>query len=100
MGSKPRPVGKPKVVEEQDEEEEGRSSLGRTKRKPDAGKAEAQDIGSDNGAVDRSSEAKMKEPDRSSKRTSSYLDEVLAEKRRKKQKKKSKNKVNPTDGKD
>lgn len=100
MGSKPPPVDKPKVAEAQDEEGEGRSSVGRTKRRPDFGKAVAEDAGSDGGDLDPSTATKQKEPGRSSKRTRSYLDEVLAEKERKKQKKKSKNKANPPDRKD
>lgn len=101
VGSKPRPVDKPKVAEEQEEEEEeGRSSVGRTKRRPESGKAVAEDAGSDSGDLDPSTATKQKEPGRSSKRTRSYLDEVLAEKERKKQKKKSKNKANPPDRKD
>jgi len=98
VGSKPRPVDRPKVVPEQDEEEEGRSSLGRTKRRPHDEKVEAEDLGSDGGDVDRRSVTNKKEPSRPSKRTASYLDEVLAEKQRKKQRKKQKNKGFPQEG--
>ncbi|MCJ1243302.1 hypothetical protein MMC30_000499 [Trapelia coarctata] len=100
VGSKPRPVDKPKLAEEQDDEGEGRSSLGRMKRRPQVKKAEPEDLGSDSGDVDRSSVMKKKEPSRSSKRIGSYLDEVLAEKQRKKQRKKQKNKADPQEGND
>ena len=90
LGSKPRPVATKLVVEEDVEEDLGRSALGKPKRKieADALGAEREDGYGDDDEVPSRSKTGGKGSASSSKRGSTYLDEVLAEKLRKKKKKK------------
>ena len=93
LGSKPRPAVS-KTSEEEDDDGEGRSALGKSKTK----KTIAVEGVGENSAVDddKTLDDKTGEDDRSSrliKRGSTYLDEVLAEKQRKKHKKKHKSTV-------
>ncbi|MCJ1414101.1 hypothetical protein MMC32_000426 [Xylographa parallela] len=90
LGSKPRPIPTTLPVDEDVEEDGGRSSLGKPKRKIGASLLV---IEQDEGAVDNNeplprSKTGGKGSASSSKRGSTYLDEVLAEKLRKKTKKK------------
>ena len=86
--SKPMPVGMKRWVEESDEEdEEGRSGLGRSKR----GKKEKFEEGTqEEGKPDLEAREQSSLQEvvvvRGKKRSSNYLDEVLAEKQRKKKK--------------
>ncbi|MCJ1281255.1 hypothetical protein MMC26_000573 [Xylographa opegraphella] len=89
MGSKPRPVVTKRVVDEE-QEEFGRSSLGKPKRKLEAGSLDAEPgegRGDENEPLHRSNTRGIGSGS-SAKRRSTYLDEVLAEKLRKKKKKK------------
>lgn len=92
-GSKPRPAAVKRDWESEDDDEIGRSSLGKSKRKKVAAMQEAADGGDvedvralDGGGVENFDDA------RPPKKARNYLDEVLAEKSRKKQKKKNKKK--------
>lgn len=91
LGSKPRPADVKREWDSDDEDEAGRSSLGKSKRKKVAATREAADGGDDEGvkALD-GEETKRLDNSRPPKKASNYLDEVLAEKSRKKQKKKNK----------
>ncbi|MCJ1379817.1 hypothetical protein MMC17_002920 [Xylographa soralifera] len=90
LGSKPRPVATRLVVEEEVEDDAGRSSLGKPKRKVEADllEAEREEGGDDNNKPLPRFDTKGKGSISSSKRGNTYLDEVLAEKLRKKKKKK------------
>ncbi|MCJ1431043.1 hypothetical protein MMC27_000393 [Xylographa pallens] len=89
LGSKPRPVPIKLAVDDNAEEDVGRSSLGKPKRKAEAEllDAEREDGGIDNNEPLPRSNTRGKGSTSSSKRGSTYLDEVLAEKLRKKKKK-------------
>ena len=87
--SKPRPTPVRRAAE--DDEEEGRSSLGKSKRRKTFDKQESamQDYNAE--AKEATTSRLSKDATRRSKKSgNSYLDEVLAEKQRKKQKKKRK----------
>ena len=96
--SKPMPVEMKRRMEDWDEEdeEEGRSGLGRSKRTGKAGvKKQVQEdsrTGPDDG-----DDAAMNKTMTKKKRSNNYLDEILAEKQRKKRKKKAKHKVESDD---
>ncbi|MCJ1392079.1 hypothetical protein MMC18_004946 [Xylographa bjoerkii] len=89
LGSKPRPVATKQVVEEEVEEEAGRSLLGKPKRRIGPDLQEAEEVERRGGRneplpyFNTGGKSSMS----SSKRGSTYLDEVLAEKLRKKKKK-------------
>ena len=90
LGSKPRPIPTTLPVDEDMEEDGGRSSLGKPKWILEADVLETEQ---DEGVVDNNeplprSNTRGKRSTSSSKRGSTYLDEVLAEKLRKKKKKK------------
>jgi hypothetical protein len=84
---KPMPQKKDKVVEEDEDDEGGRSALGRSKRKKPATKivedGDGVTVESKPILADTTSEPRPKK-----KKTSSYLDEILEQKARKKKKKK------------
>ena len=90
LGSKPRPVATEPVADEDGEEDLGRSSLGKPKRKieADSPDVEQEERGGDNNEALHQFNSRGKGSTSSSKRGSTYLDEVLAEKLRKKKKKK------------
>ena len=90
-GSKPLPPPTKRELKSDDEEEAGRSSLGKSKRKRVVSRREAAD-GEDDGDVKATFGGAAETPDnpRPPKKASNYLDEVLAERSRKKQKKKNK----------
>lgn len=93
LGSKPRPVPAKRELVSEDEDEAGRSSVGKSKRKKVAsrlGVADGQD-GEDVKAPDGGA-AQVPDDPRPPKKASNYLDEVLAERSWKKQKKKNKKK--------
>ncbi|MCJ1401497.1 hypothetical protein MMC11_004711 [Xylographa trunciseda] len=90
LGSKPRPVVTKQAVEEEMEEDAGRSSLGKPKRRVEASSVEGEEQeeqGDDKGSFPRPN-TRIQGSISSKKRTSTYLDEVLAEKSRKRKKKK------------
>lgn len=81
-------------LESEDEDEAGRSSLGKSKRKKVVSSQEGVDGDDDGDAkIPDRGEAEIPRNPRPPKKTSNYLDEVLAEKSRKKQKKDKKRKV-------
>ena len=90
LGSKPRPIVS-KTPEEEEDDEEGRSGLGKSKTK----RPISVEIADEKlGAVDEKElDGKDDGSSRPIKRGSTYLDEVLAEKQRKKHKKKRKSTV-------
>ena len=91
LGSKPRPMTTSKVDVEEEDDEEGRSTLGKSKAKKKIPIQQGpENLEDDSKEVNDHMEASNADPSRPSKRVSSYLDEVLAEKHRKKQKKKKK----------
>lgn len=90
-GGKPRPLGSTREVDrESGDEEEGRSSLGKPKRKRRVEEAEGGATVSDE-EVTRVSEASMG-TSQPQKRAINYLDQVLAEKSRRQRKKSRKRK--------
>lgn len=98
VGSKPRPVIA-KVLEEDENDDGGRSSVGKPKRDRQAHmpvSEHEQEHFDDAGSQSRGA-IRLKEQTTSSKRARSYLDEVLAEKMRKKARKKQKSKYTEED---
>lgn len=84
LGSKPRPAVPERVVREDSEDEGGRSSLGKSKRKRHAEGEEANVEARANEAT-RAVKSRSDEASEQPRKASNYLDQVLAEKSRKKQ---------------
>ncbi|MCJ1472761.1 hypothetical protein MMC13_001410 [Lambiella insularis] len=100
IGSKPRPAASTVREEMRDDnDEEGRSSLGKPKRGAKANRpvVEEQEHADEIGTQSHDA-TELHELHSSSKRARNYLDEVLAEKMRKKAKKKQKSKLVLDDG--
>jgi len=90
VGSKPRPLGSTREIGQESGDEEGRSSLGKSKRKRRVGETE-EGAGISDEEVTRVSKASMG-TSRPQKRAVNYLDQVLAEKSRRQRKKSKKRK--------
>lgn len=89
LGSKSRPAAVKREWDSDDEDEAGRSSLGKSKRKKVAATREAAGGGDDEDVrAPDGEEIRRLDASRLPKKARNYLDEVLAEKSRKKQKKK------------
>ena len=88
MGSKPRPVDSRREVSQESEDEGGRSSLGKSKRKRQVEQVDAE-ISDEEATKVTKAKMRLHLP---SKRAVNYLDQVLAEKSRKKHKKTKKQK--------
>ncbi|MCJ1359852.1 MAG: hypothetical protein MMC33_009855 [Icmadophila ericetorum] len=97
VGSKPRPPTKRPTTEEEDEDEVGRSALG--KKRPNRPLTMSGSLTTDEGAVQTSKAEKVhaSRESKQSKRMVCYLDQVLEEKARKKHKKENR-KVRDRDG--
>ena len=89
MGSKPRPTAAKRAVENDEEDEGGRSSLGKSKRRRKADK-QGSDEAWDGTGTTKSVESNLEELVSRPKKPSNYLDEVLADRERKKETKKRK----------
>ena len=92
MGSKPLPAT-PALARKDDtaeEEEGGRSSLGKSKRTRQVNDDQNGITGESELGLGSAAERKSGNANRGAKRTGTYLDEVLAEKERKRQRKKKK----------
>ncbi len=90
VGSKPRPLGSTREIGQESGDEEGRSSLGKSKRKRRVEETE-EGAGVSDEEVTRVSKASMG-TSRPQKRAVNYLDQVLAEKSRRQRKKSKKRK--------
>lgn len=97
MGSKPRPGPVKRSVENDDEDEAGRSSLGKLKRRRGIKKQGPDKAGDGMEPIEaiESSQAEAASPPR---KTSNYLDEVLADRERKKERKRRKRNKEDTHG--
>ena len=89
-GSKPRPAGPKREVEQESEDENGRSSLGKSKRKRQVEQTK-EDADVSNGEISKATEATVGTSPQP-KRAMNYLDQVLAERARRKHKKSKKRK--------
>ena len=91
MGSKPRPAGHTREVDRESEDESGRSSLGKSKRKREVEQTkEDADVSDEDISKATNTSIGASPPP---KRVTNYLDQVLAEKSRRKHKKNKKRKT-------
>ena len=92
MGSMPRPTAAKRPVEEDEEDEGGRSSLGKSKRRREVNKQGSDEPADDTGTI-KANESDQAGRVSKPRKSSNYLDEVLADIDRKKRQKKRKKQV-------